>query len=639
MSQDDGAATSAAAGPFEDQSQIDSPLSSPSRRRRGSRSPVPGTMSRASGRFVKTLVSKGGGAREFTSPRFKHSSRFDPMPILPTDVDPRLVTSQEDMGERASFHATMYNTVRKSPQRYSAAFNSACQRFGNSKGSFMRMVSSPGFLEYENTPRPTPSIQHAMSRPATSLNGADNGLKYVTAFKSTYEWPKNIELPVNGGGIHAMLDRATSPSKYGPVLVYEQSIAKNLEKTARNYSSTFKTRHKDHTIRKKDRQDFRSVEYESAHPTSMERSTASSPMKYSSMTVHSSKERFTIETKATDDIRDWYDIAHSSRPDMAISVERSPIKYSAFNTTTTHPHNVGKETPSLRRPASQPMSDIKDPSDEGLGSTKCIRCTEWNTVPRFFPDGHPMSMVPARVCNNELRETKLSTIAHGLQTSPIRIKTMSSLTSRTSEVDLCYNPRPGSKLYMTRSNTEWYEGSCKALPAGRMPIADRVASTPQTYKSSMNSLSLRSAVLPTLDPRQTAEFERRRQHILASRVEVMREGDTPHISSQMARILNLEPAPKAEQDKSLSAEDQLALQRQSEDLHAWIGGPMEPARVRSVAGGGVKPSETNKYHAKSKDPREHATINKLGVGQEKSMAPSISKSGVGEETSRTPSRN
>ena len=42
--------------------------------------------------FIKELVAKGRGAREFTSPRFKHSTRFDPCPVMPTDVDPRLVS-------------------------------------------------------------------------------------------------------------------------------------------------------------------------------------------------------------------------------------------------------------------------------------------------------------------------------------------------------------------------------------------------------------------------------------------------------------------------------------------------------------------------------------------------------------------
>ena len=536
------------------------------------------------------------------------------MPHMPADVDPLLVTSQEDMGERASFHSSMYHTVRASPKRYSVAFKSKCERFGRVRGSFLHLVSSPGFLEHQETPRAAPSINHALTRPATSINGADNERSFHSTFRSKYEWPKNIELPINGGGIHARLDRKTRRDSHGTVLVYERSMADESEKTAKTYGSTFKTALKDHTIRKQDRMDFRSPEYDSAHPTTVVSRQAASLMNYSAMTVKSSKERFTIPTYATGDIRDWYDIARSAIPDLAVAVERSPIKYSAFHATSTHPHNVGKELPASQRPMSVPLEDARDPSYEVLGSTKRVHCPTWNRAARFLPDGHPMSGFPARVCNNESHDSTTGTIARELQTSPVRVKTMSTRTSRTSAVDLCYNPRPGSRLYVTRSKTEWYEDAGKALPDGRMPIADRVASTPQTYSSVLQSQSMRSEFPVSLDPRQTFEHERRRQHILESRIQALRESGKMQLSAKMAKILNIQHAPTFTQSTMTHEEQRESLLQQSRDLHKWLEGPGTgpPARVRSIASersASVAPSTTRSSGSRS---------SKATVGKDKS---------------------
>jgi len=579
--------------------------------------------------FVRTLVAKGGGAREFTSPRFKHSTRFNPMPVMPADVDPRLVTSHEDMGERASFHTSMYHTVRTNPYRYSAAFKSTCERFGDDRRSFLHAVSSPGFLEYEDTPRAAPSISHALTRPATSINGADSERTYRTTFRTKYEWPKNIELPINGGGIHAQLDRKTRRDSHGTILVFEKSMADAIAKTAKTYASTFKAGLKDHTLRKQDRVDFRSPEHESAHPTSIERRQAASLMNYSTMTAKSSPERFTIPKSATDDIRDWYDIGRSATPDLAVAVERSPIKYSAFHATTTHPHNVGKDLPASQRPMSVSPTDVRDPSDAGLGSTKRVKCPTWNRAARFLPDGHPLSMIPARACNNELTDSTTGTIAHDIAASPVRVKTMSSRTGRTTEVDLCYNPRPGSRLYVTRSQTEWYENAGKALPDGRMPIADRVASTPQTYNSSLQSQTLRSDFPPSLDPRQTFEHDRRRQHILESRIQAMRDSGKTQMSAKMAKILNIQTGPAFQPSTVTHDEQQAMLQEQSQDLHRWLQGPSTPARVRSVASdwsasgaSGAPPSTTRSSGAPPSTTRSSGSkTSKATVGQEKIKTP------------------
>ena len=585
--------------------------------------------------FVKSLVAKGGGAREFTSPRFKHSTRFDPMPILPPDVDHRIITSHEDMGERASFHSSMYHTVRTSPHRYGVAFKSKCNRFGDDKGSFMRLTSWPGFLEHQETPRSHPSIEHALNRPATSFNGAENERTYNSTFKTQYEWPKNIARPINGGGIHALLDRKTNSDKYGQILVYEKSIADEMKRTPHTYHSTFKARHKDHTIHKEPKQDFRSTEYERAHPTNIARKQEASSMNYSAMTQKSSKERFTLTKYATDNIRDWYDIGHSSSPDISVAVERSPIKYSAFHATTTHPHNIGKDISASQLPMTVSFPDVKDPSDASLGSTKRIMGAVWDRSSRFLPDGHALSMIPPRVCNNELQDTTAGTIARAIETSPIRVKTMSSATRRTSEVDLCYNPRPGSMLFVTRSKTEWYDGACKALPDGRMPIADRVATTPQTYISSLQSQTLRSAIPPSMDPRQTLEHERRRQHILESRIQAMREGGKETLSPKMKKILNMEPALEFERSAQTREEEHAMALQHTRELHSWLQGPAPgtPARARSVSSTGlastsrmVSRSPSLDTWKPSKAATSEATTSKAGVSEER-----VRKSGVGEE--------
>jgi hypothetical protein len=582
------------------------------------RSPVPaGRTSSGTSAFVKTLVAKGGGAREFTSPRFKGSTRFNPVPVMPTDVDPRLITSQEDMGERASFHISVYNSVRTSPHRFAGSFKSTAQRFGNDKGSFLRLTSSPGFLAYGETPRPAPSIEHALTRPATTINGAENERTYASTFKTKYDWPKNIELPINGGGIHDILDRKTSTDKYGQFVVYEHSIARELEKTAKTYKSTFKQALKDHTIVKQSKLDFRSPEYDRAHPSTMERRSKSSLMNYSDMTVRSSAERFKVTKYATDDIRDWYDIANSSSPDLSVAVERSPIKYSAFHATTTHQNNVGSELPASQRQMVGKMHIIRDPSYDGLGSTKRLLCPTWNKASRFLPDGHALSMIPPRVCNNEITDSTHNTIAREIQISPIRVKTMSSSTSRTTEVDLCYNPRPGSKLYVTRSKTEWYDGSGRALPDGRMPIADRVATTPQTYISSLQSQTVRSSMPVSMDPRQTAEHERRRQHILEGRIQAIRKDGVPQMSVKMAKILNVEPTSELKKCEWNETESEI-LQRQSQELKNWLAGPSTPMRVRSVSST-LSGTETKSVASKS---------SKSVVGKEK-----MSKSFVVEERS------
>ena len=82
------------------------------------------------------LIAKGGKARTFESPRFPRSSRFNPVPVMPTNVDPRTIFSQEDMGERASFPFSIYNTVagsngmRASSYRYAPAFKSKVGKLG-----------------------------------------------------------------------------------------------------------------------------------------------------------------------------------------------------------------------------------------------------------------------------------------------------------------------------------------------------------------------------------------------------------------------------------------------------------------------------------------------------------------------------
>jgi len=557
--------------------------------------------------------------------------------VLPTDVDERFLSSHDDMGERASFHTGVYNSVRTSPHRYGTAFKSKTERFGNDRGSFMhtplylkkqhdgsrRLTSSPGYLEYDETPRIAPSIEHALTRSATAIVGADNERRYATTMKSKYEWPKNIEMPINGGGIHDLLDRRVAEDKYGQYSVTEHSIAQNMGKTAQQYKSVFKGPTKDHTICKQASVDFRSAEYENAHPTTMERRAYKSPMNYTHMTSKSADNRFKVRRKATDDVRDWYDIGHSATPDLSVAVERSAILYSGFHATTTHAHNVGKSMPASQRPMSVPSMDYRDPSYEALGSTRRVHCPIWNKASRFLPDGHVLSMIPARVCNNEIHDTTYGTIGREIQTSPIRIKTMSSKTSRTGEVDLCYNPRPGSKLYMTRSKTEWYDGSGKALPDGRMPIADRVASTPQTYISSLQSQTLRSAVPPSMDPRQTTEHERRRQDILEARVVTMREGAKPQISSKMAKILNMEPAPEFKQHKLSGAEAQFEMQRQSHDLHDWLNGPSTPSRQSIASQRAAALSLSRAEMVARKGSRSSVSVgrdrsSKAGVGEEKS---------------------
>jgi len=583
--------------------------------------------STSSSGFVKTLVAKGGGAREFTSPRFRHSTRFDPMPIKPTDVDPMFLTSHEDMGERASFHLSMYNTVRTSPYRYGAAFKSTSDRFGDDKGSFLHQTSSPGFLEYNETPR-KPSIAKAQTRPATSINGAECERTYASTFKNKYEWPKSIEMPINGGGIHVVLDRRIGHDGHGAFSVYERSIAQEMEISAKQgkFKSAFKAPLKDHTIIKESRLDARSPGYDRAQPYTLERRMVASPMLYSAMTKRSAKDRFKTTKKATDEIFGGnslgYDIAHSAQPDLAVSVERSPIRYSAFHSTATHPNNIGQQTLASQRPRSQSPSGVRPtPSDASLGSTKRVHCPVWDKATRFLPDGHALSMIPARVCNNEAHDSIHGTIAHQVEKSPVRVKIMDSRSSRTSAVDLCYNPRPGSRLYVTRSKTEWYEDAGKALPDGRMPIADRVASTPQTYGSSLNSLTVRSAVPPSMDPRQTDGHERRRQHILVSHVQTLRGGNQPNMSAKMAKILNLEPPKPAVdmqelQDSAVSSEmkDQRAAHaRQSQELQDWLGGPPTLAHIRPVV-----QEAAGRVFGCAVSARHKNKFGKAGVGEERS---------------------
>ena len=485
------------------------------------------------------------------------------------------------MGERASFHISVYNTVRKSPQRHASTFKSRINRFAGPDTcdirSHFRAPSAPGFLETQETPRLTPSIYHALTRPATSINGADNMRQYHSTFKTTYEFPKNIEVPINGGGIHALFDRKTGKDKFGSYLIQEHSIAQTLERTPIDYS-VFKSPLLDHAIHKETKIDYRSPEYDLAHPESIERRVKTSLNAYSVMTAKSDKYRaagsMPVPKGATDDIQHTYDVAHSSFPDLAVLVERSPIKFSAFNATTTHPHNVGKTLSKSQQPVYQEMTsqDLVNICYEQVGSVKRIHCPKWPKAARFLPDGHPLSMVPARVCQNDLYDASHGTIAREIEETPVRVKTMSAVTSRTSAVDLCYNTRPGSKLFVTRSKTEWYDEADKALPAGRMPIADRIASTPQTYSSSLASQSKRSELPPSLDPRQTAQHERRRQHILESHIHHIRNGDRPKVSAKMARILNLEATQENKQLTVSSEGDRLTLQQQSQDLHAWLTG-------------------------------------------------------------------
>ena len=119
------------------------------------------------------------------------------------------------------------------------------------------------------------------------------------------------------------------------------------------------------------------------------------------------------------------------------------------------------------------------------------------------------------------------------------------------------------------------------LQDSQKPVGDRVKSTPQLYASAMLSQTVRSAIPPSIDPRQTPEHERRRQLILASMVETLRN-KRPRVSPKMARILNLEPKEPAIIESRLPSEDRLELLQQSQDLHTWIGAPETPSRIRSV---------------------------------------------------------
>ena len=529
------------------------------------------------------LIAKGGKARTFESPRFPRSSRFNPVPVMPTNVDPRTIFSQEDMGERASFPFSIYNTVagsnrmRASSYRYAPAFKSQVDRFGQDRGSFMHQVSYPGFLEYEET-RHSPTILQALSRPSTSIIGG-NERRYATAFKSKIEFPKNIELPVNGGGIHARLDCKIKEDQFGRVPVYERSVAAEAEKH-HGFPSAWRQPLIDNTIYKESSTDYRSSQYNRAQPHTLEARAVSSPMRYTCMTKKAAgygSDRTTRRKMATDDIRDWYDLAHSLIPDLSVGVERSPIKYSGFNATRKNPDNLGKETRT-----SGPTPEIRPVSTDPTAPR--TMATVWPS-PQKSParpvDGHPTSMVPARVCNNDVREARHRTIQEYVAISPVRLSGMTSKTDRTSEIDLALNSRPGSKLYVTRSQTEFYEGASMGLQDSQKPVGDRVKSTPQLYASAMLSQTVRSAIPPSIDPRQTPEHERRRQLILASMVETLRN-KRPRVSPKMARILNLEPKEPAIIESRLPSEDRLELLQQSQDLHTWIGAPETPSRIRSV---------------------------------------------------------
>lgn len=479
-----------------------------------------------------TLLAKGGtiGIPDFFSTYSGASTRENTMsPQNSLVLDRDMMRSTDDMGTRAAHYRSFEKSIATSERRYKAAFHSKLAKHHPLR------ASAPGFLDFENTPRLPPSINNCITRPATSILGAENELSYHSVFRSKTIFPRPIESKINGGSILTRFDSKMDSDSHGKFLVTEGSIAQNSASTLRTYASTFGTKKLDNTIVKETHLDYRHKDGGTLNwHGNLAQEVEASGMRYSKMTTKSdSSERFPLGKAETRYIKEFYDIGRCTPcPDLAVKVERSPILYSVFNSPT---HSGDWINP-------KHVHDVQMLAQDDMMSTP--RGVRWMPGDRFPPPGHPDDMFPLPVCRNEKQETTRHTIAERLTSTPIKYASMQSTTKRTTPIDLSRGVpgRPTAPMAATNESHD-HELVTKGLPIAQLPMSASVERMARNYQSAFSSLVDRFATNYSLNPSETLEHHKRRQHLLESRItsirDEMHKKSGGEMSPKLKKILNL----------------------------------------------------------------------------------------------------
>ena len=192
-------------------------------------------------------------------------------------------SSRDDMGFRAHQHASMARAIVTTPITFKSTFDSKTLRKDHTK-----KVSGPGFLEYSNTPRASPSMSKALTKPANNIMGAENELTYHSTFKTKYEWPKSELLPAYGGSILKQFDSAQGQDRWGKFQIMEKSIAKDIDRSGNRFSATFRSKTAlgiPIPVSANPPIPYREMDVDFDHPLYMARTVEKSPHKYSAMTL------------------------------------------------------------------------------------------------------------------------------------------------------------------------------------------------------------------------------------------------------------------------------------------------------------------------------------------------------------------
>jgi len=253
-----------------------------------------------------------------------------------------------------------------------------------------------------------------------------------------------------------------SPSPYPPISG-PHSLASTVPRNetysfernprdVRTYTSSFRSRPYTTQIRQ-DRIGWRSGE--PGDPTDLVRTVQQDPRLFSGMTKRSAARSPEWSRRAaTAGIKDFYNLAGSVQPDMAVAVERSPIKYSLFNASAIKapPSSViaAARSPQARSPdatdygeharahAEASFEDFEDDA-ESAAHPRSIRGGSWDRGDRFLAEGHPLSMFHKYTCRNELTEGRRGTIATNVEESEMRYLSLSDSLAHTHTLSLSFS--------------------------------------------------------------------------------------------------------------------------------------------------------------------------------------------------------
>mmetsp|Transcript_1804 Transcript_1804/g.4100 ORF Transcript_1804/g.4100 Transcript_1804/m.4100 type:complete len:353 (-) Transcript_1804:117-1175(-) len=340
-------------------------------------------------------------------------------------------------------------------------------------------------------------------------------------------------------GPHSLASTITKDDSY--------SFERN-PRDVRTYSSSFRSRPYT-TDYAEDRMGWRTGE--PGDPTNIVRTVQHDPRLFSGMTKRSAvrwKDRSHRATTAG--IKDFYDLGNSIRPDMAVAIERSPIKYSLFSASAIkatpsaiiaapqEPVNYSEHT--LAR--STPYDDYDDESSGRAASAdpKSIKGGSWDRGDRFLSEGHPLSMFHKYTCRNELTESRRGTIATAVEESEMRYRVMHTRTDRSRIIDMG-SARPGGRTEKCAPLSEFYSEAEKGLDFRHLSISRSVETCALNYRSSLASTLDRFPGKEKKDDPGDAALDlnkaHRRQLILEARIQHVRSGR--QMSKTMKKILNI----------------------------------------------------------------------------------------------------